>query len=269
MSINIEAIKSKIQKLLNLAHDDAASLNEADNALRFARRLMLNNNVSESDIAELKSKDPHEVAADVEYGTADFWSMGKSLSTWESTLAHAIADLVGTVKWFYRANQTKRTKAGLIQYDEKGRSKESTKLIFYGPEEDCQDAQALLAEWWILIAALARVNYGGCLRGEGRSYAEGYAQALYSKVHNIKHEERKVIANAPGEGGYALIVVTANAIMEAKREKAVDFLEKEHGIKLGRGRSKRAGKNYGDAYGHGSSDGKSAEFTRERKRKIT
>jgi len=45
-------IKEKIRKLLNLAEDDGAMEGEINNALNFARRLMLQHNISEEDIKQ-------------------------------------------------------------------------------------------------------------------------------------------------------------------------------------------------------------------------
>lgn len=279
METNSDRIKDKIRKLLTLGEDDGATEAEAENALRFARRLMLKHNVSEKDMEE--TKDVHEIAADVEhttFGQVRTTSQGSTLTKWEVSLGWAVMELIGTVRW-YRAGETeRRTKAGVLEFNEvTGAPKICQVIMFYGPEEDCRDARELMQEWSLTIIALARMRFGGALRGDGRSYCEGFCDALYSKVSQIRREERKLIdaqkaQQALPEGATrstALMVLNGTQLMEAKREHASKWLEKEIGIKLrSSGSSGRGGSFNGDAYAAGAKDGKSADFSHKRTKKL-
>lgn len=263
--MDTDKIKDKIRKLLNLGNDSSAMGGEIDNALRFARRLMLQHHVTEDDLED--TKDPHEVAADVEYDKVMMYTMGANLSQWESSLTWAIVGLVGTVQHYKGYRTTRRNDAGLLEYDDSGKRKLGTQINFYGPAEDCQDAKELFTEWSHIIAATARMKYGGVFKGAGRNYAEGFAGALYSKVQDIKKEEKALTNDA---GSYALMVVNANEIMNLKKMKGTEWLNKELNIKLTkRSGSRRSGAHYdGDARRDGQRDGQRADFSHSSKKKL-
>lgn len=274
---NVDKIKEQIQKILAKTGDGSGATEaEMETALRFARRLMLKHNVSQEDLEE--ARDQHESDADaesVEYGKTNSFTAGKNLSQWESSLARAIASLVGTVKWFYRSNVRRLNKSGTLSYD-KDKSLQTTIITFYGPADDARDAVELLEEWTLTVVALARLKYGGALRGNGRSYAEGFCFALADKVRMIKKEEQQLIDNkqkALDAGGEkrstALMVLNANQLMLAKRKKASTWLEEVAGVSLGRGgRSGGSGSHDSSAFGAGQSDGRSADFNRTRQGRI-
>lgn len=267
-----QAIKERIRKLLNLAHDDGAADAEAESALRFARRLMLAHNVDESDIEQ--PRDPHEMAADVEYGSVDHYTTGARLSQWESTLAWSIVELIGTVGHYISGTGEARTPHGTLDYDDRGQTRKARRIAFYGPEEDCRDAVEMLREWTLTISAMARLRYGGALRGEGRSYAEGFTAALWDKVKTMKREERKAIEEkrtmqiGEGQECTALVLAGAHELMVAKKEKGKEWLASQ-GIKLGRASGRGGGEHHGSAYRAGRSDGSRAQLTRGRREKIT
>lgn len=266
MSEQNDKIKDRIRKLLTLANDSGAFEGEIDNALRFARRLMLQHNVSEADLG--KPQDPHEAAAAAEYAQHQTYTMGASLSTWEIILMNAIADLIGSVNHYRDSGVAlRRTAAGTVEYDSRGQARKGSKVVFYGPAEDARDAGSMFDEWSHVIASMARLKFGGCFRGDGKAYAEGFAQGLKSNVVRIRQEERKEIAAAPATGG-ALVLVRATDVMAAKKEFAVGWLKKEHGIRLKTGSSRRSVSAGNGAYGAGLSDGRQAGFSRSRTLRI-
>jgi len=275
--MDMDKIKNKIKKLLNLAENDGAFDGEVDNALRFARRLMLRHNVTQADLEE--AKDAHEIAADaeaVDYGRVAAFTLGANLSQWESTLAHSICQLVGTVQFYRESGKfARRTPHGTVDFS-KGEPSTATRLQFYGPEEDARDATDLLNEWSHIIVSMARMKYGGAFKGSGREYAEAFTYALYQKVEKIRQEEKTAIANeqkllAAGETTRctALMVRNAGALMLAKKNKGTDWLAKECGIKLSKSSRSSGSTIYdGDARAAGRADGNKADFSHARKKKL-
>lgn len=273
MSADISKIKDRIRKLLNLAADDGAAEGEIDNALRAARRLMLDHQLSEDDVTQPEEdwRTPDEIAADTEYGTAKSWGDAASAPTWKGTLASAVAKFVGTVQVYRDNTQQCRLPSGIVRFD--GRS--VTGWVFYGPADDCQFAVELHAELMLTCAASAKLKYGGGLvSGAGRDYCDGFAAGLYEKMQDaekaIEHE-RAVNLVAPAsdqKACTALAVVRATDIIEAKRDYAKDWLKKEKGISLGK--ASRRGRSIRDrgAYSAGRSDGRSQSMTRTHTRKI-
>jgi hypothetical protein len=252
--------KDKIRKLLNLAEDAGAMKGEIDNAMRFARTLMLQHNLSEEEVrADAAAKSPHEIAAAVEateFAREALAGQGSRLSTWETTLGHAVMDLVGTVKWYLTgAMSERRTPEGVLIFNpHTGQPVQAACVVFYGPAEDVAAAKALMYEWSLTIVGLARLKFGGALRGAGRAYAEGFATALEQKVAQIRREEEdKAKQLSPGgrldvallasgsqsekgmvlaERGSALALANANALALAKQEAAVKWLKEDQGVKL-------------------------------------
>lgn len=90
---DIGKIKERIRKLLNLAADDGAAEGEIDNALRAARRLMLQHQIGEDDVAAAPEqlKTPEQIAADTSYGTAKSWGAPGRAPAWIGQLAMAVA----------------------------------------------------------------------------------------------------------------------------------------------------------------------------------
>ena len=85
---NLDKVKQQIRAIFSKsAEGSGATEAEADNALRFARRMMLKNNLTEEDCAVPKYE--HETAADaeaVEYGKGSAYTSGVNLTQWEGVL---------------------------------------------------------------------------------------------------------------------------------------------------------------------------------------
>lgn len=268
MQQDIDKARRQIRALLNLGADDGATQAEAENALRFARRLMLQHNVDEADVT---AKDAHELEADAErvaYGKDSGYTVGKDLTGWEASLLHAIAALVGTVKSYYRAGQYRRTGAGVIERFPDGNPKLVAEVTFFGPEEDARDAVALFEEWSLTIAALARMKFNGALRGPGRNYAEGFVAGLHERLREMRKQEvAQITSGHVANGCTALVVQNATALMAAKQAKALQWLAGQ-GVKLRKGGARSGGAYDGDARAAGEADGRKASFTRERKARL-
>lgn len=141
-------IKERLKKLLNLADDQSASSGEVANAMRMARKLMVEHGLSRDSL-----KDSEFLRLSVE-------NIGKNLSTWEAQAAIFICDLVGYVT--------------PIQ----GRGR----LDFFGPGEDVRTTADLYTLTRDTIKATALLLYDGWYRGDGALYAQGYVLGL-SEAH--------------------------------------------------------------------------------------
>lgn len=283
-----DRMREKIRKLLTLAADPAAQGLEIDNALRFARVLMRQHNLTEADVkADAKPKDGHEIAAVAEatrYARESHFTSGSSLTSWENTLARVICRLVGTVQFYHghAVRGERRNADGTLVFNPvSGRAVKSAQLVFYGPAEDVEAARVLMSEWTVTVIAMARLKCGGVLRGAGRSYADGFVEELSDRVYKITNEEYKKAkqleeggrldikrlasgtqeqkAIVLAERGSALAVADAQRQAEAKKERASLWLKEDVGIELvfnhgGTG----GGEHHSGAYSQGRADGKKA-----------
>lgn len=276
---DMERVKEKIRALLRLGADESGATEaEAENAIRFARRLMLQHNVREDQLEEL---DPHEAAAAAEreeYGQATATTEGSVTTNWESVLAAAVSRLVGSVGNYLANGTVPRRKAdGTLEFNPvTGKPMIHRAFVFYGPAEDARDATVLYREWSAAIVALARMKYGGALKGPGRSYCDGFAQALWRKALAALREEQALIeafkARAALPAGEthasALVVVNGNASMVARRERADTWLRNTQGIRLSNRSRSGQGSHDSGAFAAGSEDGRRSDFSRTRRKKL-
>lgn len=265
MSISIDQkIKDRVKKLLNLANDSAAFDGEIDNALRAARKLMLEHNITERDLETAKDNMSQETVVN---GQVETYSFGAHVSTWEGVLMMAVMKLVGTVGCYKTATTVERRAAhGTLEFDSKGNIKTGTKLFFYGPEADARDAADLFEEWVHVIATMARLHHGGCFKGNGRAYAEGFATALQTKVVKIDREERELVI--AGAVGTALVLQGARENMLAKQTAAKAWLREKLGINLTSRKRSRSTTNDREAYNDGFTAGTRSEFSRTLTKKV-
>ena len=267
--MSMESVKAKIRKLLNLADDDSAADGEIDNALKFARKLMLKHSIDEEDVRTAEEAyaalDGFNVS-DVEYGTAAADTTKRNLSAWESMLTQVICDLVGTVKCY--STKSTRTAYGTVRLDKNGRWLDHSQIVFYGPDEDARDAAELFREWSETIMAMGVLKYGGSHRGNGRSYCGGFADGMYRKVRAQLETEREDVARLHNGATSTALVVLQNSleIQRQKRDHAKDWLRTEKGIKLSSRGGSRSG--YGDGYSTGYADGQRANPSRTTRPKL-
>jgi hypothetical protein len=260
MAVSDEKLKDRIRKLLNVAKQGSgATEGEIENALRFARLEMEKHHLEAVDIDDHCTADEIRMRAarmrpeDLEYGTAEFVCQRASLSTWESTLAAAIAVLAGSVEWYYESG---------IAYGTERRAM----VTFYGPIEDVEICTELMAEWSVTIAGMGRLRWGGCFRGEGRSYCEGFAAALYKQADPRECPE-PMLDHQSNERALTL-VEAATQLAERKRHYATEWLRDVKGIRLSSRGSSQSGQHFADAYRQGRTDGNRAEFSLSRRPKL-
>lgn len=262
MSASTDAIKARVRALLNLAENDAATEGEIDNAVRFARRLMDAHHLSEDDC----KNDPHAKAADEERGEmAQEYAMGtgRHVCSWENRLCQFVSKLVGSVDAYICDGQAPlRTAAGALVFDDDGKQIMRGQVCFYGLKDEAKLATEIYADLVSTIAAMARLKFGGALRGSGREYGDGFISGLYSKLSDAKKADE--ISSA---GSRALVVRSAEIALR-KKEDARHWLKKDRGIKLRSARSSYSTFSDEHAYAAGKEDGRRANVAVNRQKRI-
>lgn len=244
--MDLSRVKDTIAKLLNLAKNDAATEGEANNAIRAARKWMNQYQLSEEDCVE-QELSPEERVARATCAMHTAFSFGPQMSTWEGTLAVFVAKFVGGVKCFRNSNQPRRVN-GIVP---SGRSATASVFNFYGVDEDAAFAKQTFEELCVIIAAMARLKWGGVFRGPGRSYAEAFVTGLYEQIKQADAEQATSDSRA--------LVIRRDALVKAKEKRADNFLAELGVGKLRKG-SGGGGRHYHDAAAEGRADGRSANI---------
>lgn len=240
----LKQIKQKVKKLLNLGNDPAAFDGEVRNAMAAAQRMMDQHHLSEADLSQ-------EGGYEEQMTQSHVYTNGSSLSTWESSLAHAVADVVGTVGWYRSHPMMRRTEQGFAVV-ENGQPQKAVKVMFYGPAEDVEIAKELFTDMSLTIMTMARLKYGTVFRGEGRSYCEGFTRELA--------EQAKLGTKARSN--------TCSAIVLKKADLARKWLKEVAGVKLYSAGSRSSSSNSLEAYREGRRDGAQAGMSVNRKSKL-
>lgn len=154
--MNLESIKDKIRKLLNVAGNHAATPGEVENAIRAARNLMLKHHIDEED-CKGNSRDQ---IVDVYVETN-----GARMSIWENILGALVGQFVGGVV--------------VSRYGPR-------KAMFSGYAADVQLAADIYAMLLSDIAKNAKLLFGGYARGPGLSYCLGFIAGL--RTHKEKED---------------------------------------------------------------------------------
>lgn len=256
MSFDLDKVKSRIRKLLNLAADDAQADGEISAAMKLAEQAMVKYQL---ELADIEADDTQETPAE-SIDRVFAKCRTSRLTQWESKLASAIVELVGSIKW-YQAMQQVQT--GAFQ-----KTRQSV-VCFYGPAEDVRIASELFAEFIDVIATMACGKFGGCIKGQGATYAYGFASALKEKAYAASQERARIITPSTtaivkrSEGSLADVLV-------AKKERASQWLA-ESGIKLSNTSSSRGynwNSNTRSAYDCGKQDGSRSDFSANRMKKL-
>ncbi len=258
-----DRIKRRVRALLNMTAGNGAADGEIDTAMRLAETLMNQYHLDRADV-EAREADTVGTGAggNQPMGMAEAVSRTASLSTWESALAWAVVELIGSLGW-YRTQRVVPT--GLF-----GKPETRNVIKFYGPADDAAMASELFAEWSGTIATMAVGRYSGCFRGDGAQYAYGFSRRLYERAKEAKAQRAMIATDATralvkvGTGG------TLAAVLDAKRQQGRAWLATQ-GIHLGSsgGGRRRGYSGSHDAYSAGRADGSRAEFSATRRRKLT
>lgn len=259
---NLDTIKDRIRKLLNLSNDNAAMEGEVNNAIRFAKDLMDKHNLTEEDI----TKTTEELTDFNRKEKKRSWvsSHGLKQAQWEGQLALFIAKFcsVGVYSDYVRKIKRRHGIAELVN----GEPVESFGFQFYGLAEECDLAAELYDEFSITIISLATLKFGGAFRKHGRSYCDGFVVGL--REANIKAESAiKQIAQSQerisGESTALVLIEKRAEVAKAKVHVAQEWLKKEMKIKLHKRQGSSGGQHFHDAYLEGKSDGTKSKVNRK------
>lgn len=259
--MDLEKVKDTINKLLNLAENDAAAKGEVENAMRFAARLMEQHQLTEEDV-RLNRVD--EKILDLEnqtFAELSGYMGGNKFCHWESDAASFACAFVGGVKWYYVEGVPYRIN-GILQYHTgkwAGQSQTRTRVTFYGIQEDVEMAFEVYNQLIMVIASMAKLKWGGVYRGPGRNYCEGFVKGIWSKWYSDQDSQKKL---AKASTSTALVVIDSRQlVVKRKEELATQWLEKSN-KKLKSATKNRAGSFNAEAQLDGRNDGHSYNATK-------
>lgn len=150
---DIETIKNRVRKLMAVAGDGVATDAEIDTAMRLAAKLLDAHHLDMADVGTVQDDQ------DLTMGRVAATTTASWLSTWESTLAWAIAELFGCVKHYLSAQETCPIRVnGVAQVDRKGQVKLGRRIYFYGPALEAKEAAELFEEWARSIASMGVIS---------------------------------------------------------------------------------------------------------------
>ena len=206
-----DRVLKRLRALDSTAINRASTEGEKRNALRMMQNLMLRHNLSRDDIVnddDVKHVQFTRIACPVN---------GRRACDWERKLASYVTQQIfPTIQWYWST---------------KGHR---TFFWFYGPLVDVQNGIALFRELLLTIAAAAQLQYGGCVRGSGASYAEGYVSGLPRSESDSAGKDEQVMSER------ALIQTRTIALHSA----ADQWLDLECNIELST--TSGSGRNYHD-----------------------
>lgn len=259
MSLNIDRARDTIAKLLNLAKNDAATEGEVNNAIRFARKLMLEHNLSEKDIVEENAATIEEQIARAEVVEHTAWGVAEGKKAgWEGQLAVWVTKFVPGVHVHYGSKQIKRVNGIAVMKD--GRPVEANPLVFYGLHDDVLFAKQTFEEMAVVIASMARLKFGGVFRGPGKDYCVGFVRGLYEQIRQADREQLASDSTA--------LAVRRDALVKVKEDKCLAHRQAKLGRKV---RSfgyvtQRSGVRDDGAYSEGRADGSKASVAGRQQR---
>lgn len=239
--MSIERIKDRIRKLMNVAENDASTEGEIDNAMRFARQMMESHHLSEEDLA-VEPVDQWDAIDKASCGRFHAM-MGSKIYLWETSLGWFVGRFVGGVKHYLHTG-CDRKKA----------------FVFYGVEGDARLAADLMSELRETIIAMARLRYGGCFKGKGGSYSEGFVSGLSERLKRQEKEEREKLTSSGDTTGMILVERRAD-LVKRKVSRAETYLTEELGIRLSSGASRSGSRYNHEAFQAGQADGRRANVS--------
>lgn len=241
--MNREKIIARIRKLMKLQKGSDFE-GEIRAAVEGAQRLMEEHAIEEAELGDAAAQEEEA------YGRDYSFTVGENLSRWESTLARAIANVVGTVKWYYEGHHVRKDPKTHIAL--KG-PRHATQVVYYGPAEDVALACEMFSDISQTIVAMAVLKWGGAFRGDGLAYCCGFARELALQAY----ERCAARSLSLRQGISTELAVRTQSMMLAKRTKAGQWLKSE-GVDLRRGSAAGVGPPTGneDAYSEGQTDGR-------------
>lgn len=224
-----ERMLARIAKLMRFSQENATE-GEVENALRMAQELMEAHAISQAELIHASGGSGgirrNAVACD----------LGRGCATWEAILASAVATVVPGVGGYIKRWEFKHG----------DRWRRSAECVWYGPVDLVEIASGLYIELRIKIERMARAKWGGAFRGEGRSYAEGFAASLALKA------ERQRQASAAAEQIHAIV-------LQAGKENDA-WLAANRDIRPGPARNLGGGQVHRNAFLEGRRDGMACDI---------
>lgn len=223
---DIETIRSRVQKLLAVAANEAATPGEKSNAMRMASALMRRYNIERHEVEDTRE----------EYGSVEIETLWTRLTPWESTLANFVASYVVPSCWVVSSKN--RAKGPIGQ----------SRITFVGLGPDPETARATFVQLRDSLISQCTARYGQAVRGEGRSYAVGFVSGLFVAAREAAQAETNV------EEVKAALIRT-DMLTTRSRDW---YLAQKEGIRL-RSASNRIGGLDSDAFSRGREDGMVAD----------
>jgi hypothetical protein len=247
MSHNIDRIKDRIRKLLNVARDDAATDGEIANAITAARHMMHAYHLEEADL--------HSAAAAPKMKSNKVSTYARAISQWEIDLARFIADFIGGIGYYRERNSQ-------FEVIRSGRIVDTSTMVFYGEDEQVALATDLYADLHDTIITMAKLRFRSIpVRGPARSYAEGFVSGIRSKLASADEQ-----AMSAGDTSRAL-VVRSRELMEHKKSAADRWLAETAKVRLIFTTKRSVRMHIQSAFDKGVRDGERQDIAVDRKRK--
>lgn len=182
-----EKILARVRKLLNLANDAAATEGERENALRMAHATLTKHALDMEDVSEF---DRNKIDPRGEYNT-EGWNL-----PWCRQIRAAVAKLFNCSYFYQKINAT-RGKHSFV-----GRESNSTTAMYMSE--------------FIITGMLKECDkrYGHRLTPGGRSFGEGAAARLWSRVYDMQKTQQREFTAA----GSALVVQDIATSEKAENE---------------------------------------------------
>lgn len=241
MNKELQKVKDKLVKLINLSENGAASQGEIDNALNMAAQIMAKHNLTREDI-DFTSASP---AGNVRMSRAYVSCLNANSSTWEGMLARFCVQFVGNIS-YYKTHGT----YGL------NKSKKICVYFFYGSLDEVEIATELFKELQNVISIMATVRYENFYSGKGGAYCEGFVSGLESNLHSEKLKLK-------GDSITHALIIKSDHTSAMIVSQAKNWLADTHKIKLRTGQGTRgANDSSGNARAQGKRDGSNYNVTK-------
>jgi len=241
MNPDLNNIKNKLVKLINLSENGAASQGEIDNALNMAAQIMAKHNLSREDI-DLTSATP---AAKVVMFRAYVSCLNSNSSTWEAMLARFCVAFVGNINYY-----KSKGNYGI------NKNKKCTLYFFYGSLDEVEIAVELFKELQNAISIMAVTRYDSFYNRKGGAYSEGFVNGLEVNLHTE-------ILKLKGDNTTNALIMRSDKTCLIIQDQAKQWLASVHKIKLVSGQGTRgANDRSGNAREQGKRDGSNYSVTK-------
>lgn len=250
-----DKIKQRLKRLFAVAENDASCDNEIEQAMRYAKALMAEHQVSRDDVFEDEETGEIDISK-VSFTRRFRYSRYTSICAWESWLCKFITAFVPGTGYYISRGEIRRNNGGMVV----GKGEKATQIVFFGPSDDIAFCCEVWDEVVFVIQTAATLRFGEALsRGDAASYAEGFASMLFL-VNQKQDDEVKDQAKTDSK---ALIVVNRSVALVDGGKK---WLKDEHKVNLKscKGATSAAAKNV-SAFAQGQSEGRNYKPASEKK----